>query len=147
MVTEIPSDLRRPWIDTFIALSQKDGVTVARLFYELAPVVGERVVYAEFEREVNEQLQTVLDKKLGEVEVGKAVSGMMNVLRRHQVQVDPSLTVVHIALLVAEGLGKMLDPEIDLVALAVPYMMAGMQIAPPGRKPNRTPPKALAAAP
>lgn len=143
MVTEIPTDLRRPWIDTFVALSQKDGRTVARLFYELAPTVG-NTDYAEFEREVMEQLELLLDKKLGEVEVGKAVSGMMNVLRRHKVQVDPSLTVVHIALLVAEGLGKQLDPEIDLVSLAVPYLMQGMQIAPPGRAPNRTPPKTLA---
>src|SRR6185436_18766901 len=131
-------------IDTFIALSQKDGATCARLFYELAPAVGD-TVYAEFERDVIEQLQTLLDKKLGEVEVGQAVSGMMNVLRRHKVQVDPCLTVVHIALLVAEGLGKQLDPTIDLVALAVPFLMQAMQTAPPGRKPKREPPKALRA--
>jgi ubiquinone biosynthesis protein len=145
MVTEIPPDMQRPWIETFLALSQKDGVTVARLFYELAPTVG-KLEYAEFEREVIEQLGTIMGKKLGEVEVGQAVSGMMNVLRRHQVQVDPCLTVVHIALLVAEGLGKQLDPDIDLVPLAVPYLMQAMQVAPPGRQPRRTPPPKLPAA-
>ncbi len=145
MVTEIPPDMQRPWIETFLALSQKDGETVARLFYELAPSVG-RTEYAEFERDVMEQLGTILGKKLGEVEVGQAVSGMMNVLRRHHVQVDPCLTVVHIAILVAEGLGKQLDPDIDLVPLAVPYLMQAMQTAPPGRKPNRTPPPRLPAA-
>ncbi|MEZ4303055.1 MAG: AarF/UbiB family protein, partial [Polyangiaceae bacterium] len=145
MVTEIPADMQRPWIETFLALSQKDGPTVARLFYELAPTVG-KTEYAKFESEVIEQLDTILGKKLGEVEVGAAVSGMMNVLRRHQVQVDPCLTVVHIALLVAEGLGKQLDPDIDLVPLAIPYLMQAMETAPPGRKPNRTPPPRLPAA-
>lgn len=145
MVTEIPPDMRRPWTETFLALSQMDGVTVARLFYELAPTVGS-TEYAQFEREVIEQLGTFMGKKLGEVEVGQAVSGMMNVLRRHQVQVDPCLTVVHIALLVAEGLGKQLDPDIDLVPLAVPYLMQAMETAPPGRKPRRTPPARLPAA-
>lgn len=142
MVTEIPADLRRPWIDTFVALSQKDERQVARLFYEYAPTVGD-TMYPDYERDVAEQLATILGKSLGEVEVGKAVSGMMNVLRRHRVQVDPSFTVVHIALLVAEGLGKQLDPDIDMVPLAIPYLMQALQTAPPGRKPNRVPPRTL----
>lgn len=144
MVTEIPPELRRPWVDTFIALSQRDGAQVARLFYEHAPSVG-NTAYSEFQREVVEQLDRFLGKPLGEVEVGAIVSGMMNVLRRHKVQVDPSFTVVHIALLVAEGLGKQLDPEIDMVPLAVPYLMRAMETSPPGRPPNRTPPPALPA--
>jgi len=145
MVTEIPENLRRPWVETFVALSQRDGAQVARLFYEHAPAVG-KLAYAEFERDVAEQLAKILGKNLGDMEVGQAVSGMMNVLRRHRVQVDPSFTVVHIALLVAEGLGKQLDPHIDLVALAVPYLMQAMISAPPGRPPLRTPPRTLPSA-
>jgi ubiquinone biosynthesis protein len=143
MVTEIPPGLRRPWIETFVALSQKDGAQAARLFFMHAPTIG-RTVYADFERDVVEQLQPILGKKLGEIEVGQAVSGMMNVLRRHQVQVDPSYTVVNIAMLVAEGLGKQLDPEIDLMTLAIPYLMRAMETAPPGREPFRMPPDAPA---
>ena len=71
---------------------------------------------------------------------GPAVSGMMNVLRRHKVQVDPSFTVVHVALLVAEGLGKQLDPDIDMIALAAPYLMEAMMTAPPARPPGRPTP-------
>ena len=145
MVTEIPPELRRPWVETFIALAQKDGAQVARLFYEHAPTVGD-TAYPDFEREVAEQLAKIMGKNLGEVEVGKAVSGMMNVLRRHRVQVDPTFTVVHIALLVAEGLGKQLDPDIDMVSMAVPYLMQAMESSPPGRPPNRVPPKVLPAA-
>ncbi|APR87535.1 Ubiquinone biosynthesis monooxygenase UbiB [Minicystis rosea] len=144
MVTEIPPDLRRPWVETFIALSQSDGVKAAELFYGYAPSVGE-TRYAEFERDVSENLGKLAGKSLGEVEVGEAVSGMMNVLRRHRVQVDPTFTVVHIALLVAEGLGKQLDPEIDMVGLAVPYLMQAMTAAPPARLPAREPPRALPA--
>jgi ubiquinone biosynthesis protein len=145
LVTEIPLDLRKPWIETFVALSQRDGAACARLFYGYAPSVG-ATRYAAFERDVVEFLGRLYGKNLGEVEVGDAVSGMMNILRRHQVQVDPSFTVVHVALLVAEGLGKMLDPGIDLVGLAAPYLMQAMISAPPGRSPNREPPAALPAA-
>ena len=64
----------------------------------------------------------------------------MNVLRRHQVQVDPSFTVVHIALLVAEGLGKQLDPDLDMIPLALPYLAQAMISAPTVRPPYREPP-------
>ena len=68
----------------------------------------------------------------------------MNVLRKHHVQIDPTFTVVNIALLVAEGLGKQLDPTIDLVPLATPYLAQAMLTAPPGRAPFREPPRTVA---
>jgi ubiquinone biosynthesis protein len=142
MVTEIPPDLRRPWVETFLALSRTDGPKAAELFYGYAPSVGD-TRYAEFEADVSVALGKLAGKSLGEVEVGQAVSGMMNVLRKHHVQVDPTFTVVHIALLVAEGLGKQLDPEVDLVGMAVPFLLSSMQTAPAARPPNREIPKAL----
>ncbi len=139
MVTEIPIEMLRPWVETFMALSQQDGAKAARIFYGYAPSVGD-TDYASFERDVIENLRGLYGKKLGEVEVSEAVSGMMNVLRKHHVQIDPTFTVVNIAMLVAEGLGKQLDPTIDLIALAAPYLARAMLEAPPGRAPVREPP-------
>lgn len=139
MVSEIPADLLRPWVETFVALSQQNGAECARLFYIYAPTVSGTDYWA-FEHDVVTYLKGLYDKKLGEVEVSRAVSGMMNILRRHRVQIDPSFTVVNIALLVAEGLGKQLDPSIDLVPLAMPYLSEAMLTAPPGRPPLREPP-------
>lgn len=139
MVTQIPADLMRVWVETFVSLSQADFRKTASLFYGYAPTVG-TTRYADFERDVAAYLTKLHGKSLGEVEVGPAVSGMMNVLRRHEVQVDPSFTVVHVALLVAEGLGKQLDPEIDMIALAAPYLVEAMISAPPARLPNRDTP-------
>ncbi len=136
MVTEIPGDLLRPWVETFVALSQQDGARAARVFYGYAPSVG-CDDYAAFEGEVKGYLENLYGKTLGDIEVSEAVGGMMNVLRKHRVQIDPSFTVVNLAMLVAEGLGKQLDPEIDLVPLAMPYLTNAMLTAPPGRAPNR----------
>jgi len=141
MVSDIPRDLLRPFVETFMALSQQNGAECARLFYVHAPRV-KRTNYAAFEADVVRQLQGLYGKTLGEVEVSSTVSGMMNVLRKHRVQIDPAFTVVNIALLVAEGLGKQLDPSIDLVQLAIPYLSEAMLTAPPGRAPLRDVPKA-----
>ncbi len=48
--------------------------------------------------------------------------------------------MVHVALLVAEGLGKQLDPDIDMIALAAPYLMTAMVSSPTPRPPNRPTP-------
>ena len=80
-------------------------------------------------------------KPLGEMETSAVVAGMMNVLRRHRVMVDPVFTVVHISLLVAEGLGKQLDPSLDLISMMAPFLAEVLVLAPPGRPPNREIPK------
>ena len=38
--------------------------------------------------------------------------------------VNPTFTIVNIAIAVTEGIGKQLDPELDLISEALPYFMA-----------------------
>jgi ubiquinone biosynthesis protein len=132
MVGEIPRDLLRPWAETFLAMAMQDGRQLARLFYGHAPRVA-TVDYAAYERDVLAHFARLYGKRLGEVEVSEAVGGIMNVLRRHRVQVEPVFTTVHVALLVAEGLGKQLDPAIDVVSMSLAYLQRALVEAPPGR--------------
>ena len=140
MVAEIPAELQRPWAETFLAMAMQDAKELARLFYSHAPVVF-TTDYAAFERDVHTHFAKIYGKKLGEVEISEAVGGIMNILRKHQVQVEPVFTVVHVALLVAEGLGKQLDPTLDVVMQAVPYLHRALVEAPPGRPVRRVPPQ------
>lgn len=136
LVAEIPPEMMRPWCETFLALAQRDGKAVSRLFYVYAPSVGTRD-YDAYERDIVELFDGLYGKALGDVEVSTIIAGAMAILRRHRVQIDPVFTVVNIAMLVAEGLGKQLDPRIDMVELAVPYLMQAMVTAPPGKPPRR----------
>lgn len=140
LVAEMPRDLVRPWVDTFSSLAKRDGAWSAQLFYGFAPTAHVED-YAQYERDVTEYLGKFWEMRLGEIEVSGIVTGMMDVLRRHRVQVEPVFTVVNVALLVAEGLGKQLDPEIDLVMLAVPFLLQAQLTAPEGRPPLREPPR------
>jgi len=140
MVAEIPDDMMTPWIETFQALGENDGVAAARLFYVYSPLVATRD-YRAYERDTVAFFDRFSGKRLGEVEVSEIIGGMMNILRRHRIQVDPVFTVVNIGVLVAEGLGKQLDPDLDLVQLALPYLAEVAKEAPPGRPPYREPPR------
>ena len=49
---------------------------------------------------------------------------MLAILRRHRVRVNASFTIVNIAIAVTEGIGKQLDPELDLMGEALPYFLS-----------------------
>ena len=51
---------------------------------------------------------------------------MLQILRRHRVRVNATFTMVNIAIAVTEGIGKQLDPTLDLLAEATPFF-AGLQ--------------------
>jgi ubiquinone biosynthesis protein len=136
LVAEIPQDLLRPYVETFLALAAADGKKAASLFYTYAPTVATKD-YAAFEREVMAHFEGLRGKRLGDVEASEVLGGIMNVLRRHRVQMDSTFTVVHIALLVAEGLGKQLDPTLDVIQLALPYLSKAVLTAGQGRAPAR----------
>lgn len=139
MVADIPGEMIRPWVETNLALAQQDGRRAAQLFYTYAPKVGTKD-YARYERDVVEYFNGLYGKRFGEVEVSEVVSGIMNILRRHRVMIDPVFTVVNVSMLVAEGLGKQLDPELDMVELSKPYLLEAMMTAPKGKAPVRTTP-------
>src|SRR5262249_35928928 len=63
-------------------------------------------------------------QRLGEVQVGKVLLDMLGILRRHRVRVNATFTIVNIAIAVTEGIGKQLDPELDLMVEAVPYFLS-----------------------
>jgi len=141
MVAHVPRDLLRPFIETNLALAQQNGREVARLFYVHAPSVG-TTDYETYERDVVQFFEGLYGKQLSDVEVSEVIGGIMNMLRKHRVKIDPSFTVVNVSLLVAEGLGKQLDPEIDILQVAAPYLQRAIMTAPPGRAPFRKVPAA-----
>lgn len=141
LVAEIPVELRKPWCDTFVALAANDGKRAAELFYVYAPRV-DGTDFAAFSREIEAHFHRFIGKPLHEIEVTEAVAGAMAILRKHRVQVDPSFTVVHLAMLVAEGLGKQLDPKFDVYTCVGPYLLEATMRWTEGKAPLRALPLA-----
>jgi predicted unusual protein kinase regulating ubiquinone biosynthesis (AarF/ABC1/UbiB family) len=63
-------------------------------------------------------------QRLGDVQVGRVLLDLLGIMRRHRVRVNASFTIVNIAIAVTEGIGKQLDPELDLMHEALPYFLA-----------------------
>jgi ubiquinone biosynthesis protein len=143
LVAEIPEDMRKPWCDTFIAVALGDGHRAAELFYQYAPRV-DGTNYGAFEADICAHLDSLRGRPLHELEVTEAVGKAMAILRKHKVQVDPIFTVVNLAMLVAEGIGKQLDPHFDVYTCAMPFLAEASLRYPTGRTPNREIPRLTA---
>ena len=98
-----------------------DGTTVARLFFETAPhqAVPD---YDAYEREMAEYVRQVHKRGLGNVQLTLEIGRLFDILRRHRIQARSHMTMVNLALMTAEGLGKRLDPTLQLNEAALPYL-------------------------
>jgi len=105
----------------FAAFARGDGATMAKLMTTLSPSRAAMRDYAAFERDVCDFVARYHGRRLGEVEVSGVFFDMMDILRRHRLRANPTFTLVNIAIMVTEGIGKTLDPELDLMTQALPF--------------------------
>ncbi len=120
LVGELDGEHRAGFARYFAAWAQGDGKTMAKLMTEMSP--SRRIPdFAGFEAAVVAFVQKYNGKRLGEVEVSLVFMDMMNILRRFRVRANPTFTLVNIAIAVTEGVGKQLDPDVDLMAAALPF--------------------------
>lgn len=122
LTAELDEHARRAFAQFFAGWAGGDGKVMARLMSELSP--SSKVAdYAAYEREVVEFVGRYYGKALGEVQVSTVAFDMMNILRRHRVRVNPVYTMCNVAIAVTEGIGKQLDPRLDLIQEALPFFV------------------------
>lgn len=135
LVGELDEPHRRKFTRFFAAWAQRDGDTMARLMYEMSANAApgapptDPEAFERYRGAIIEFVGRYWGQRLGEVQVGKVLLDMLAILRRHRVRVNPTFTIVNIAIAVTEGIGKQLDPELDLMAEAIPYFLAHPQAA------------------
>jgi ubiquinone biosynthesis protein len=122
LTAELDEAARRAFALFFASWAGGNGKTMAKLMSDLSP--SARVVdYEAYEREVDEFVRRYLGKALGEVQVSTVAFDMFNILRRHRVRVNPVYTMCNVAIAVTEGIGKQLDPSLDLTQEAMPFFV------------------------
>ena len=127
LVGELDEKHRKGFARFFAAWAQRDGDAMAHIMYGMSESAGTPRDPEAFERyraAIIEFVGRYWGHRLGEVQVGKVLIDMLGILRRHRVRVNPSFTIVNIAIAVTEGIGKQLDPELDLMSAALPYFLS-----------------------
>ena len=125
LVGELDGPHRRAFAKFFAAWAQRDGDTMARLMYSLSSAdPTDEKGFERFRASMIEFVGRYWGQRMGEVQVGKVLFDMLGILRRHRIRMNPAFTVTNIAIAVTEGIGKQLDPDLDLMTAALPYFLA-----------------------
>jgi aarF domain-containing kinase len=59
---------------------------------------------------------------LGDIRIGEILTETMSIVRDHQVRIEPDFTNLVVSIMVLEGLGRQLNPEVDLFRAALPVL-------------------------
>lgn len=115
----------------FSAFFQRDYKRVAELHIESGWVpVSTRV--DELEAAIRACCEPYFDRPLKELSLGMVLMRLFQTSRRFQVEIQPQLVLLQKTLLNIEGLGRQLDPDLDLWSTAKPFLEKWMleQIGP-----------------
>jgi ubiquinone biosynthesis protein len=105
----------------FLGFFQRDYARVARAHLEAGWVPAETRA-DEFEGAIRAVCEPFFDRPLGQISFGRALVHLFQVSRRFNVEIQPQLVMLQKTLLNIEGLGRQLDPELDLWTTAKPFL-------------------------
>ncbi len=115
----------------FTAFFRRDYKRVAELHIESGWVPAHTRVN-ELEAAIRTVCEPYFDRPLKEISLGMVLLRLFQTSRRFQVEIQPQLVLLQKTLLNIEGLGRQLDPDLDLWSTAKPFLEKWMaeQIGP-----------------
>ncbi|HEY1393636.1 MAG TPA: ubiquinone biosynthesis regulatory protein kinase UbiB, partial [Methylibium sp.] len=105
----------------FIAFFRRDYKRVAELHVESGWVPRDTRV-DELEGAVRAVCEPHFDRPLKDISLGQVLLRLFQASRRFNVEIQPQLVLLQKTLLNVEGLGRQLDPELDLWRTAKPFL-------------------------
>jgi ubiquinone biosynthesis protein len=105
----------------FVAFFRRDYRGVAQAHVDAGWVPADTRV-EEFESAIRAVCEPIFDKPLKEISFGRLLLRLFQTARRFNVEVQPQLVLLQKTLLNIEGLGRELDPDLDLWKTAKPYL-------------------------
>ncbi|WP_018076905.1 ubiquinone biosynthesis regulatory protein kinase UbiB [Thiobacillus denitrificans] len=105
----------------FLAFFRRDYKGVALAHLESGWVPADTRI-DELEAAVRAVCEPVFDRPLKEISFGRVLLQLFQASRRFNVEIQPQLVLLQKTLLNIEGLGRQLDPELDLWQTAKPFL-------------------------
>ena len=110
------------WLaQNFIALFERDYARIAKLHVD-AGWMPASVRLDELEAAVRTVCEPYFTRPLAQISLAELVAKLFQTARRFELTVQPQLILLQKTLLNIEGVGRLLDPEIDIWAVAHPVL-------------------------
>ncbi|KAK5213305.1 hypothetical protein LTR41_000884 [Exophiala xenobiotica] len=124
LVTELNSKNRTNFLDLFRAIAEFDGYRAGHLMIQRcrqpdAVIDGEVFALKMQHLVISIKGQTFA---LGHIKIGDVLSQVLGMVRSHHVRMEGDFVNVVISILLLEGIGRTLDPDLDLFKSALPIL-------------------------
>ena len=125
LTAELTDEDRLMFAQTMFYMANGMGPQLAKQMYDLTEHRS-NIDYAAYEREISEYLARFVNQPLGEIEMSVAIGKFFDIYRRYGMRLDGRYTVLNVSMMVCEGLGKKLDPSLDITTEAKPFLQAAL---------------------
>lgn len=124
LVTELNSTNRKNFLDLFKAVAEFDGYKAGHLMCERCrqpdAVIDQEIFALKMQHLVLGVKSRTL--ALGNMKIGDILNEVLSMVRQHHVRMEGDFVNVVISILLLEGIGRNLNPDIDLLSSALPIL-------------------------
>ncbi|KAI1265530.1 ABC1 family protein [Xylariaceae sp. FL1019] len=124
LCTELNATNRKNFLDLFRAVAEFDGYRAGHLMCERCrqpdAVLDEEVFALKMQHLVLSVKSRTL--ALGNVKIGDILQQVLDMVRSHHVRMEGDFVNVVISILLLEGIGRSLDPDLDLLSRSLPIL-------------------------
>ncbi|KAJ3305732.1 hypothetical protein HDV03_001140 [Kappamyces sp. JEL0829] len=105
------------FIDLFKAVTEFDGSLISRLMVERSESPGLVIDFEGFSASMQSFMGDIKHSalKLKQIEVSDILGFVFSIVRKHHVKLDSEFANIAVALLLVEGIGQQLEPDMDLL--------------------------------
>ncbi|AJW08738.1 hypothetical protein H821_YJM1443P00168 [Saccharomyces cerevisiae YJM1443] len=124
IITELNEKNRINFIALFNALARFDGYRAGELMIERSRTPETAIDKEVFAFKVEKLVDKVKQRTftLGTVSIGDLLDQMLSMVRSHHVRMESDFVSVVVAILLLEGIGRQLDPNLDLFESSLPIL-------------------------
>lgn len=124
LVTELNSLNRTNFLDLFRAVAEFDGYKAGHLMIERCRSPDSVINGEVFALRMQHLVLAVKGRTfaLGNIKIGDVLSEVLSMVRSHHVRMEGDFVNVVISILLLEGIGRSLDPQLDLFKSALPIL-------------------------
>jgi aarF domain-containing kinase len=124
LVTELNATNRRNFLDLFRAVAEFDGYKAGHLMIERCRQPDAVVDGEVFALKMQHLVLGVKSRTfaLGNIKIGDVLSEVLSMVRSHHVRMEGDFVNVVISILLLEGIGRSLNPDMDLFKSALPIL-------------------------
>ncbi|KAL5333290.1 hypothetical protein BJX70DRAFT_392301 [Aspergillus crustosus] len=124
LVTQLDDTNRANFLDLFRAVAEFDGHQAGELMVERCRQPEEVIDPDIFALRMQHLVLRVKSRTfaLGNIKIGDVLSEVLSMVRRHHVRLEGDFVNVIISILLLEGIGRSMDPNLDLFKSALPIL-------------------------